>query len=147
MINLRNKPTTFLIAVSLLGIGMLMGIGYVMYILVGSFFALESAGLGAIIYIPAVILYILQIIFYIILGWFLLQRIYRWSIPAIIVSTIACPIALVVIMASIGNQFEYSIDLSTPVGAGLLTFLLLTPLIMGAVAYNDIRYRLPKIKP
>lgn len=125
---------------------MLMGVGYVLYILIGSFVVFTSAGPATIIYAPAFILYIAQIIFYIVLGWFLLQRIYRWSIPAIIVSTIACPLALLMIMASIANQFRYAVDLSSPVGVGTLIFLSLTPLAMGVIAYNDIRYRLPKIK-
>lgn len=145
MINLKNKPITFSIAVSLLGMGMLVAVGFVIYMLSSSFFALKGAGLGAVIYVPAVTLYIVQIVFYVVLGWFLLQRIYRWSIPAIIVSTIACPIALLVIMASIANQFGYAVDLSSPIGVGLLIFLLLTPLIMGVIAYNDIHYRLPRI--
>ena len=146
MIKLKNKPTTFLIAAPLLGIGILTGVGYALYILIGSFFGLESIGLGAIIYIPAIMLYAIQIIFYTVLGWFLLQRIYQWSVPAIIISTIACPLVLLLIWVSIASQFGYVVDLSSPVGIGLLIFLMLTPLIMGAIAYYDIHYRLPKIR-
>lgn len=146
MITLKNKPTTFLVAALLLGIGMLAGVGYVFYILIGSLFAFKDAGPATIIYVPAVILYVIQIIFYVVLAWLLLQRIYRWSVPAIIVSTIACPLALLMIVASVGNWLGYAIDLSSPAGVGLLIFLSLTPLIMGVIAYYDIRYRLPKIK-
>lgn len=146
MINLKNKPITFSIATLLLGIGMLMGIGYVVYIFIGSLFVFTGAGPEIIIYVPAIILYAIQILFYVVLAGFLLQRIYRWSVPAIIVSTIACPLALLMTVASIANWLGYTIDLSGPVGVGLLVFLLLTPLIMGVIAYNDIRYRLPKIK-
>lgn len=146
MINLKNKPTTFLIATLLLGMGILMGVGYVLYILIGSFFIFTGAGPEIIIYVPAILLYVIQILFYVVLAWLLLQRIYRWSIPAIIISTIACPLALLMIMASIANQLGYTVDLSSPVGVGLLIFLSLTPLAMGVIAYNDIRYRLPKIK-
>ena len=123
-----------------------MGIGYAIYIFVGSFFAFKGTGLETIIYVPAIILYIIQILFYVVLAWFLLLHIYRWSVPAIIASTIACPLALLMIMTSIANWFGHTIDLSNPVGVGILIFLLLTPLAMGVIAYNDIRYRLPKIK-
>lgn len=146
MINLKNKPTTFLVAALLLGAGMLMAVVYVINILVVSSSAAKGAGLGVVVYGPAVTAYVIQIIFYIAVGWLLLRLIYRWSKPAIIISTIVCPVALLIIMASIANQFGYTVDLSSPVGVGLLIFLLLTPLLMGAVAYNDIRYRLPKIR-
>lgn len=124
---------------------MLIGAGYVVFILIGSFFGLADAGLGAIVYGSAIILYVIQIIFYIVLGWLLLQYIYRWSRLAIILSTIACPLALLIIVSSISNQFGYTVDLSHPIGIGILIFFALTPLAMGVVAYNDIRYRLPNI--
>lgn len=146
MIDVKNKPTTFLIATLLLGAGMLMAIVHVVGILVGSSSVANDAGIGVVIYGPAVMAYVIQIIFYVTVGWLLLRLIYRWSKPAIIISTIVCPVALSIIMASIANQFGYTVDLSSPVGVGLLIFLLLTPLLMGAVAYNDIRYRLPKIR-
>ncbi|MDN5274710.1 MAG: hypothetical protein JWP06_611 [Candidatus Saccharibacteria bacterium] len=145
MISLKNKPTTLFIAALILGIGMLTGVGYVVYTLVGSFFVFKYAGLGIIIGVPAILLYIGQIIFYIVLGYLLLRSIYKWSVPAIIASTIISPLILVVIIASIASQSDHIVDFSSPVGVGLLIFFLLTPLAMGVVAYNDIRYRLPKI--
>jgi hypothetical protein len=145
MITVKNKPTTLLIATPILGVGMLIGLGYVLYILVGSFLALKSAGLEIFIGISAMLLYVVQIVLYIVISFFLLRGIYRWSRAAIIASTVASPLALVVVVASIANQFGYVVDLSSPVGIGLLIFFLLTPLIMGVIAYNDIHYRLPKV--
>lgn len=123
-----------------------MATGYVVYIGIGLFFALKNAGLEIIITVPAALLYLTQIVAYILLGYFLLRSISRWSVAAIVASTIVSPLALAMVAAFIAHQFAYTVDLSNPVGVGILIFFLLTPLIMGTIAYNDIRYRLPKVK-
>ena len=145
MINLKDKPTTLFVAGPILSIGILMGIGYVIYTLIGSIFAFKGLGLELIVLVPAMLFYVVQIIFYLALGYFLLRGIYRWSNVAIVLGVIVGPLVLVIVVSFIAGKFEQSLDASTPIGIGLLIFFLLTPLVMATVAYNDIRYRKPSL--
>lgn len=123
-----------------------MGTGYAVYTLIVSISALKDTGLEDIIIVPALLLYLAQIIAYLVIGYFLLRGIYHWSAVAIIANTIASPIVLAIILATFTNRFDAIVDFSTPVGIGILLFFLLAPLVLGVIAYNDLRYRLPKIK-
>jgi len=118
-----------------------MGISYIIYMLIASIFTSQGLGLELIVLVPALLFYILQIIFYLVLGYFLLRGIYRWSNVAIVLSVVIGPLVLVVITSSIASIFHQTLDASSPAGIGLLIFFLLTPLMTAVVAYNDIRYR------
>lgn len=146
MINLKDKPTTLYVAAPVLGIGILMGIGYIVYVLIQSFSTIKGIDIGSIFSVPIILFYLLQIIVYLVLGYFLLRGIYNWSTAAIVINVIISPLVLAIVMATITNQSAYIVDFSTTSGVGTLIFFLLTPLILGVIAYNDLHYRLPKIK-
>lgn len=145
MINLKNKPITLFVAGPILGVGMLLAIGYVLYAIVQSFSALKDIGLVSFVSVAFILFYLLQIVAYMVGGYFLLRGIYRWSAAAIILNAIVTPIVLAIVLTMVANQFSYVINLSKPLGVGILSFFLLMPLILGAIAYNDLHYRLPKV--
>lgn len=150
-LDIKDKPITLFVAGLPLGLGIIIGVGMLLYTLVGPFIIVANDGSGmtalALISVaPFLLLYALQVAVFIVIGFLLLKGVYNWSSPSIIMSAIASPIVYIGCFATIALQFNYVINASTPVGIIFLCSFALTPLITGAIAYNDIRYRLPKIK-
>lgn len=144
MISLKNKPITLFVAGPILVTGMLMMIVYV----VVNFFNLivatanANAGIEATVLVPMILFYLAQIVIYIFVSGLLLVGIYRWRTVAIILSAIIVPVAFPLI-APLGS--DQKVDLSSSIGIGALAFIFLMPLLTGAIAYNDVRYRKLKV--
>ena len=148
-LNLQNKPITLFTAGAVIGLNIVASIGVILYALasfamyVASKEAKVMGGLGLVVATPLLLYTIVQAAVVIVVGYVLLKGIYRWSSPSIIIGATLASFALITLFAAAASQFGAA---SSPVGIGLLCFFAMTPLVMGVIAYNDLRYRLPKIK-
>lgn len=148
-LNLHNKPITLFTAGAVIGLNIVASIGVILYALavpvmfIASGQAQGPGGLAIIVMAPLLLYTIAQAAVVIVVGYVLLKGIYRWSSPSIIMSAVLSSFAFITLFAAAASQYGAT---SSPVGIGLLCFFAMTPLVMGVIAYNDLRYRLPKIK-
>lgn len=141
MISLKNKPLTLFIAGPILGLGIILGVGYALYAIVKSLLSLNEAGLAVFVLAPLFMVFLLQVIAYLTLCFFLLRAMYKWSTIGIILSAFVSPVAFLAIVSLIPVQTDLFLDFSSPLGIGVLIFFLLASFTLLVVAYNDVRYR------
>ena len=96
--------------------------------------------------IPILFVVAVQLVALLVGGYYLIKGIYHWSKSSIVVSALISPILLFAVTMAILNKFGYeAVDANEPMGIIILLVFVLLPLMTLSIAYNDIRYRLPRI--
>lgn len=141
MINLKNKPITLFIAAPILGFGLILGAGYVVYMVVKFLLDVDKMGITVVVFGPLMLWVLLQSIAYLAVGFFILRAIYKWSTAGIILNIFATPLAFLAVVVSVASYRGSYMDFSSPVGIGSLLFFFLGSFALALIAYNDIKYR------
>lgn len=151
-LDLTGKPVTLYTAGGLIGLAILFGIGVLVLVIVFPFLFIVSAGnaavggLGLAVVFPLLLLYGVQVLALVFGGYLLLRGVYRWSSGSIIVSALLSPLIFLLISMDIAAKFGYdTIDVNEPIGVVVLSLFALAPVVTLWIAYNDIRYRRPRI--
>ena len=141
MITLKNKPTTLFIAAPILGLGLILGAGYVVYMVIHGLINSDKVGLAVVYLVPLFLFGLFQAIAYLAVGFFILRSIYNWSSVGIILNVFVTPIAFLMVAALVGAHFGLFVDFSSPFGIGALLFFFLGSFALAVIGYNDIKYR------
>lgn len=105
-----------------------------------------TTGIALAFLMPILLVVVVQLAAILLGGYYLIKGIYRWSKGSIVVSALISPIVLFAITMTILNDFGYeTVDTNKPIGVILLLIFVLLPLMTLSIAYNDIRYRFPRI--
>jgi hypothetical protein len=128
---------------------MIGGLLYIVGIVAWPIFvsAADSSGasfLSVVVLAPFLAIYAAQIGVWLVALWFVLRSAAQWSKSGIILAAIISPVLILVCWSLVGNLFGYTTDLQTTSGIIEICIIGLLPVIYGAIAYNDIHYRLPR---
>ena len=105
-----------------------------------------TTGIALAFLMPILLVVVVQLAAILLGGYYLIKGIYRWSKGSIVVSALISPIVLFAVTMTILNDFGYeTVDTNKPIGVIILLIFVLLPLMTLSIAYNDIRYRFPRI--
>ena len=105
-----------------------------------------ATGIALAFLMPILLVVVVQLAAILLGGYYLIKGIYHWSKISIVVSALISPILLFAVTMAILNKFGYeAVDANEPMGIILLLVFVLLPLMTLSIAYNDIRYRFPRI--
>jgi hypothetical protein len=141
----KNKPYTFSILFVLTGLIALATLSNLLYFAYGFLFQPNESSILLFLSIPVLLFFIVQAGVYLLLGWLLQRWAVKGSIVAIILSVFYNIISFFIILSFIRQLIDFSFDANTPLGLIALIAVLFVPLVLGVVAYYDIRYRVPML--
>ena len=145
----KGKPTTFLIAAPLFMFSILAGIGYVAALVVAYIISVPASDGLTVVAAPVLVGLLAYVAVQVFLGIFiartLIKGMYNWSKNSIAASSVLSPLIFWVGVAVVCSNNDMTLDLNTSLGISMVCVFSLSFVLMGAVAYNDIKYRLPSL--
>jgi hypothetical protein len=147
----NNKPITLWTSGATVGIAMIAVLYQLAILLPSSLLATPApndgtTGIALAFLMPILLVVVVQLAAILLGGYYLIKGIYRWSKGSIVVSALISPIVLFAVTMTILNDFGYeTVDTNKPIGVIILLIFVLLPLMTLSIAYNDIRYRFPRI--
>ncbi len=145
-LSLKNKPITLYIAIVPAIAAIISGTLWILYI-ASLLLPTENDGflfLVLIVALPQLLFNLVQVMFFVAAGILILGGAYKWSKIAIILAAIYTPLAAYAVVANIAVAVESSLDLTDVSSFIVLIAAVILPVATFVIAYNDIKYRLPK---
>jgi len=146
-----NKPITLWTSGTTLGVAMIAVLCQLAISLPSSLLATPApndgtTGIALALLMPILLVVVVQLAAILVGGYYLINGIYHWSKSSIVVSALISPVLLFAVTMATLNKFGYeAVDTNKTMGLIILLVFVFLPLMTLSIAYNDIRYRFPRI--